>query len=399
MGLIKWIKSKFSKPVSIKPTDEIIMYSKQSGHINLGKKLIVPEGYICLLVAKEKVADRFMAGEHTLSVENLPALTRLLKLNVPNKKGKYKETFFADIYFVKLGEKLNNNFCSQQGIYVKKDKEFLGTTAFVKGKYDFKIADPILLLEAMLKVYGKFNGSLAQRQIDIWTGELVDKKTQKNKPNVQRLYERDSSCFVDMVEFLNKNTKDIGLEYTRVVVETTILPMKVYQRANLKYDENIEPKQETQSVPVMQNIPQEPILPENNAKKIDFFDKNEEFSKNEQINDNFNASQSDNSLIDFGSEIKSFDNAEENVKKSSQDVDDDYHIDENYDLNTQNEQNIEEMQSKISYKKCKNCGAFNSKDAVSCFNCKSSFKKVCGHCGAEIDDGDFVCPKCKSVVI
>ena len=140
-------------------------------------------------------------------------------------------------------------------------------------------------------------------------------------------------------------------------------------------------------------------MPENNAKKIDFFDKNEEFSKNEQIDDNFNAPQSDNSLIDFGSEIKSFDNAEENVKNSSQDVDDDYHIDENYALNTQNEQNIEEMQSKISYKKCKNCGAFNSKDAVNCFNCKSSFKKVCGHCGAEIDDGDFVCPKCKSVVI
>ena len=138
MGLLQKIKTLFQKPLQIKnfTGQEVVIRSKNSGKIDLNRKLIVPENFICFLVTKETVCDQFVAGEHKLSVDKLPLLTRKLKLNVPNKKGKYKESFFADIYFVNLGVINDCTFKSEQGINIKKDKQFLGLTCFVKGKYD-----------------------------------------------------------------------------------------------------------------------------------------------------------------------------------------------------------------------------------------------------------------------
>lgn len=380
MKFINWIKEKFSKSVKLNANDDILSLSKQSGWIKLNKKLIVPAGYICLLVAKEKVCDRFLEGEHKMSVENLPALTRQLKLNIPNKKGEYRQKFYADIYFVKLSERTNNKFCSQQGIYLKKDKQFLGTTAFVKGTYSFTVEDPILLLEALLKMYGKFNGSLAQRQIDVWTGELVDKCIQKNKPNVQKLYERDSSCFLGLIDYLNKNIKDVGLKYSTIEVTSTMLPKSVYKKAKLDFDEVVEQK------------------PHKESEKLE--NAQEQIVNTQQLQTN-DATQ--RAKIDFGSDIKTLP-ANDYVKPGLEKVNGDYYIDDNYtDINSNKTEaqpeTLEEMQSKISYKKCKNCGAFNPKDAKVCFNCRAEFKKICEHCGEEINSGDFVCPKCKSIVI
>ena len=119
MNILKKIKSLFQKPLQIKnfTGQEIVIRSKNSGKIDINRKLLVPENFICFLVAKETVCDKFAAGEHKLSIDKLPLLTRKLKLNVPNKKGKYKESFFADIYFVNLGA---INDCS-----LKVNKEFI----------------------------------------------------------------------------------------------------------------------------------------------------------------------------------------------------------------------------------------------------------------------------------
>ena len=239
MGFFQKLKRFFTKPVEVENNkkDRVIMHSKHSGRIALDKSLVVPEGYICLLVAKEKVCDRFVAGEYKLSIDNIPVLCRTLKLNVPNKKGKYKNSFFADIYFVNLGS-FTSKFESGQGVYIKRDKKFLGLTAFLKGNFSYKVSDPQLFVDALLKVYGVIKGNIAQRQVELWTGDLVDKKVKKNKPLVEELYERDSKCFDGLVDYLNKNTRDIGIEYTQVEVTETIMPKKVYKKTKLEYTEN-----------------------------------------------------------------------------------------------------------------------------------------------------------------
>lgn len=420
MGFFKKLKRFFTRPVEVENNkkDRVIMHSKYSGKINLNKTLVVPEGYVCLLVAKEKVCDRFVAGEYKLSIDNIPVLCRTLKLNVPNKKGKYKNSFFADIYFVNLSS-FTSNFESEQGVYIKRDKKFLGLTAFLKGNFSYKVSDPHLFVDALLKVYGIIKGNLAQRQVEVWTGELVDKKVKKNKPSVEELYERDSRCFDEVVDYLNKNTRDIGIEYTQVEVTETILPKNVYKKTKVEYTENKTSDEtyntnqiEEKSAPVKEDKKLEQaqpyfvngeytgnysddsnIEPKDNidTNGIDYFDEKPSaeskfgYQESDFVQDTGNNHKTEQSSISFDSDI-------DNSLEGS------YNLNQTDDI-PQPQENLEEMQKKIAYKKCANCGAINPKSAVTCFECHNEFKKICQKCGAEIDSGDFVCPKCKSVVI
>ena len=388
-----------------KSSDLIARYSG-SGKIKLGKELTVPEGYVCLIVSKEKVLDRFTAGEYKLSVENIPATCRALKLNVPNKKGKYKKTFFADIYFVKLDEIKSQEFSSVQGIYVKKDKQFLSATVFVKGTYSFVVQDPVQFLGSLIKVFGIVKGSLAQRQLDLWVGELADKKIEKNKPSLDLLNERDSSCFEGLIDYLNKNMADIGIKFSQVEVTETILPKKIYKRTKLTYQEEHEfGKTETSPAKVQTEIESkdEAVLPDKSSMqnlKIDFEEDIENLNNDSNANSKPQTSSGEqnssstfmqpelNSLPSSIEEAKTDDSSSQNAVQ-----------DDSQDEIPEPAETIEEMQSKIAYKKCKYCGAINSKQAKICFECKNAFTKTCQKCGNVIENGDFVCPHCKSIVI
>lgn len=479
MSLFKKIKQLFVKPVKIGRITgkELLVRSKNGSKIALDKPLIVPEGFICFLVYAEKVCDRFVSGEHKLSIENLPVLTRTAKLNVPNKKGKYKNSFNADIYFLNVEEIKDKSFSSVEGIYIKSDKQFLRSTCYVKGKYNFILKDPQLFLDALLKVYGLINTTLAERQLDIWTGTLIDRKIQKNKPSIQKLYERDNVCFDGLIDYLNKNMKDVGVEYSSVDVEQTILPKKVYKSVKLEYDENYQ-AQKSKNEQLEENIAESPItqmnelsseptpLVENEPRKNRWYE-SEAYSQNinnlhysgEEIlsKENFDNEIEDfeseptnksplpvQSKFDFFNDIPMFDNSENDsvkieknampnsvdyeeqvdktinnqqegqningdvpsnldklVKESERNVNDDYFMDDNQSVGEipAPSNTLEELQTRVAYKKCKNCGAINPKSAVTCFSCNGGFKKICQKCGTEIDNGDFVCPNCKSIVI
>lgn len=407
MNLFSKIKKYFTKPVEMQENkkNEVIVHSQASGKIKIGKPLSVPEGFVCLFVCKEKVLDRFTSGEYKLSIEQIPAICRALKLNVPNKKGKYKNSFFADVYYLKLDEIFDKKFSSQQGIYIKKDKNFLGTTVFVEGEYSFVLQDPILFLEALLKIYGIVKGSLAQRQLDIWVGELVDRKIGKNKCSIDMLHARDSSCFEGLLDFLNKELADVGVKITQVQVKNTILPNNVYKKTKLVY-EDVEQQNQDFTIENPESVKlQNQTLSLNQTQNQDF-----DFNFNQDIK----QIEGDAGEIEVGENMmdKQFDDDQQiisgqhgensfmtNLNEISQlDADSAEQTQENQ-IEPHQEESLEEMQTKIAYKKCKNCGAINSKQAKVCFECKTPFLKICQKCGCHIENGDFVCPKCKSIVI
>lgn len=469
MNIFKKIKQIFVKPVAMENSkkNELVVRSSSGGRIKLNKTLSVPEGFVCLLVCKEKVLDRFTSGEHNLSIENIPAVCRTLKLNVPNKKGKYKNSFFADVYFLKLDEILDKKFASQQGIYVKKDKNFLDATVFVSGKYSFELSDPVLFLEALLKMYGIIKGSLAQRQLDIWVGELVDKKIEKNKCSLDLLNARDSTCFKGLLEYLNKNLADVGVKITKIEVENTHLPKNIYKKTNLIFDEKFENSSEqhsptmdinqidanqpfltdgqisdeqiltnAQNLSTSQNLKIEPVFTNQQISNQPFSNEqilNQQIST-EQVLTNARNLKNEQVLtngFDFNSDIKQLETEDfpvltdkpdesQNLQRTTSfmnpvefeipnqsspesisqeimqqptDLDQlDYEIPEPAE-------SLEQLQTKVAYKKCKICGAINSKQSKVCFECKTPFLKVCQKCGCQIENGDFVCPKCKSIVI
>lgn len=575
MGLVNFLKNIFSKPlkVSLNASNDVITLVSKGAKIKIGKKLVVPKGFVCFLVAKEKVLDRYVEGTYHLTINEIPALSRELKLNIPNKKNKYKQTFKADVYFVNLKDFENQNFASEKGIYIKKDKQFLGTTVYVDGKYSYKIKDPQLFLDCLLKVYGVVNGSLAQRRLDIFTGELVDKKIQKNKPSLEELYERNTNCFLGLVDYLNSNMSDVGIEYSSAEVLNVDMPNKIYKQVELSFKEKRQSEEKFEPLlqgkqtntwykkePEISTVNETIGIDNNSFKQIEIdnlsteikdgvsvaqiessgslnqinYNEKERLKLEKEYFDNLDASNNfgfvdednteqnlaekkennqqevnvqsnissnqDNihkSMFDFENEIKSFgeneqiitqtmlkcesiennlqyDNEQskktiEQSKSSSQNVQ--YNVNQsnvfetnghiqsnennaNFDnnVNVENQQNyenysnqsnfenkeshendtnaektvnyennfyvknkqdienkideipeptesLEQLQKKVSYKKCSHCGAINSKSSNICFNCKNEFKKICQNCKTEINNGDFVCPKCKSIVI
>ncbi|MBQ0017403.1 MAG: SPFH domain-containing protein, partial [Clostridiales bacterium] len=239
MGFFQKVKNIFTKPIVAERDVEtkLVSMSKKSGSIHLGKSLCVPSGFACVFVCKEKVCDIFREGDYKLSINALPLVVRRTKLNVPNKKGKYKNSFKADVYFVNLNNFVSQKFESVYGIYLKKDKNFLGFTAFVKGYFGYKVSNPELLMETLLKCYGIMRGRVADRQLAIWTGLCVDRKIEKNKPSAEELFERQTTCFDGMIDYLNKNMRDVGIEYTEVNITETIFPKRIYKKVGLSYAE------------------------------------------------------------------------------------------------------------------------------------------------------------------
>ena len=365
MGIFRKL---FKKPISAgKNSLENVVNLVFSGHIKINKALDVPAGYICFLVCKEKVCDRFTEGNYKLDLNTIPVACRTTKLNVPNKKGNYKNSFKADVYFVKQTEITEQQFESINGIDVKKDKNFLRFNATCKGYYSYQVKDPVMLLEALLDYSAVIKGNMAQRQIDIWTSICVDRLIEKNKPTANQIYEKQSLCFEGLLDYLNKHLKDVGLEYSQVDVTETFLPKRVYKKVELNYSQtntqmayqNVTEKtaqmaQEFENIVNPNNITLQPV--ENNL---------------------FGNEEVENPTITLDTEIQ------DDVQQEP--------IDKHYDIET--------LQQKVTYKQCKKCGSYCSKSANVCYNCKSEFVKICDKCGAEIKNGDFVCPNCKAIII
>ena len=402
MGLFNIFKKLFSKPIKMdqRQENQVVCFSRQSGKIDLNKKLVVPPNHVCFLVCKEKVCDKFIEGEHKLSINNLPLVTRTLKLNIPNKKGKYKDYFNADIYFVKLDEISFQKFESQNGVYIKKDEQFLPLTGDFTGKYSYKLIDPESFLESLLMNFGIIKGNLAQRQLDIWTGLCAEKKIEKNKPSVQSFNERESSCFNNLIEYMNQEMRDIGVEYTGVNITKTILPKRVYKKTKLSFSENIKSQNSGQNAfddnLVKQDLSKELSLNggDNNQVLMPF--ENSLFSNdnNEEIKTNFEILANED-IIE--SNIDLTDSVIQTVKNDNNSFDNGFSVTQENIIKPIIED--EKLQSAIKYKTCSQCGAVNPISSKSCFNCKARFKKICEKCGKEIDSGDFVCPHCKSIVI
>ena len=367
MGLFRKL---FKKPITAnKSSLDNVVSLAFSGSVKLNKALDVPPGYICFLVCKEKVCDRFTEGNYKLDLQSIPVACRTTKLNVPNKNGNYKNSFKADVYYVKLDEVVGQKFESINGIDIKKDKDFLRFNAYCKGYYSYVVKDPALLLESLLDCAAIIKGNMAQRQLDIWTAFNVDKLIEKNKPSALQIYERQSVCFEGLIDYLNKHMQDVGIEYTQVDVTETILPKKVYKKVELKFTES-----NTQMA--YQNV----------------------IDKTQQMNSKIEETLTSTNITLQPVENQLFGNTEEDFEldknKYENAVQENYQedlLDKHYD--------IEQLQQKVTYKQCKKCGAYCSKNANVCYNCKSEFVKICDKCGAEIKNGDFVCPNCKAIII
>ncbi len=338
--MFSFFKKIFTNTITIteKGKDYLISNSNQKNNIKIGSQLIVPEGYTAYVVHKKNVLDNFNSGCHKLTSATMPLAAKELRLNRQNSRGVLPSKFRADIYYINLSDFFDVEFLSTDKLVIK-DKRFLKARVGFKGKFAFKTINHEDLLSIIIKDCGFINGNIALDRLRFWVAKFTAKKIKKNKPGLEELFNRESECFKGLQEFIAKKFLDTGIEITSIEVTDIMLPKNVYKKTDLSFLEV-----DTRVKPVEDQL------------------------ENTSISEKLETDTINNKIMLENNMVEIDTNLLENTKT-------------------------------ISYKKCEKCNSVNPAQAKFCFNCATPFKKTCQNCGCALNENDFVCKNCKSIVV
>lgn len=398
MGLFSLFKNLFKKKITIGNMDSkcLVTLKKSGKKIKFGSTLQVPDGFIAALVYKNRIADTFNEGNHRLDTNNMPMLNRMQKLSKPNKKGDLKKSFKADIYYINLKLFDDGSFESFDG-FVLRDKVYKNVICKLSGQYSYQVFSPVDFMEGMFMRYGILRDGVAKNEISNWVSEISTRYAQKQKPRVEQLYAKDLTIFENLQDKLNKELSDVGLKITNLEITDIKLPKKVYKKVSIPQDKMQEPEKE---IYVGEQYDLE--NPVRDAQNKNFENRSNEVYletasnfEGDMNSKTLVVDSSGNSSIETGLNSDMYYNNYEantsvNVETSSNIYrsDDFNKIDEQQKITEQEQQinDFEEMkyanqkiepeviQKTIEYKKCSNCGAYNSNSAETCFSCGHKFK-------------------------
>ena len=335
-----FFKKLFSNSITIseRGKDYLISTANKKNSIKIGSQLIVPENYTAYVVHKKNVLDNFGAGCHKLTSATMPLTAKELRLNRQDKNGNLPSKFKANIIYVNLNQFFDVEFLSSDKLTIK-DKRFLKARVGFKGKFAFKTINHEDLLTIIIKDCGFISGNIALDRLRYWVANFTAKKIKKNKPGLEELFNRESECFKGLHEFIAKKFYDTGIEITSIEITDILLPKKVYKKTDLSFLEI-----DTRVKPI-----------EDQLEHVGFVEKLEKDAINNKI-------MLENNMVEIDT-------------------------------------NLLENKRTVEYKKCEKCGSVNPAHAKFCFNCATPFKKTCQNCGATLNENDFVCPNCKSIVV
>lgn len=340
MGIFDSIKGQFIDVIEYKDENSKTIIKKyirvkDDDEIKWGAKVIVREGQVAVFLKGGKFTDVLRPGTHTLSTENLPVLSKIMAvpyaLNSPLK---------ADVFFVSTKQFINQNWGTKNPVIIR-DKEFDIVRIRAFGNYAFRIIEPKKFME---EVYGTQRKAETSQIVDYLTSFIVEAFSivigELNVP-VLDLAKNYREIGSKVQEKVNEKTKDIGIEFSNVVIENISLPEEVEKIID-----------ERSSIGVVKN---------------DFSN----YSKFETIQAMRDAAKQENGLAGLGASFVAGSEMAKDMKN--------------------------EMQEKNSVKiRCLECNALNDENAKFCSNCGAKLEKVrvCPECGKKLEKNAKFCSNC-----
>ncbi len=201
--------------------------------VNIGQNISINEGWNAVIVVKGKPQDILPAGNHQLSIFNLPNTTRMLKLN----QGKVKknaqtvnvelpQTFKCDLYFINLNQ--ISNFPWHSGRVPIKSKLYGRYKVGLKGILQLKIFDSIKFLKLLLLERGHIKKGQGEKVLSGLINEEVYNSILFSSFYGPRQFADTKNINEFLLNKLNENFKPYGLQ----IEELSTQDVKFYGKVN-----------------------------------------------------------------------------------------------------------------------------------------------------------------------
>lgn len=191
--------------------------------IKIGDKIKVPDGWWAVFVVKDKPRDVLESGEWIISLDKIPAVTKVLKLDKPYieiKKGKgqkvYKQEFKCDLYFV--NKAIFGNQAWQTDTITMRTKDKTKYTVALSGVCDYKCVSPANAIKLFLYDWAKIESPKAQKRLCEFIGESAgDALKWENDLTPQQIDDK-AYCAEMLLPKINKSLSKYGIVIENFVV-------------------------------------------------------------------------------------------------------------------------------------------------------------------------------------
>jgi membrane protease subunit (stomatin/prohibitin family) len=195
-----------------------------AGEFAMGSQLVVREGQEAVFVRDGKALDVFGPGRHTLSTNNLPVISTLLRIPFGGRS-----PFTAEVYFVSTREFPDMKWGTAQPV-VFRDDEFGMVRLRAFGTYAMRVADPQLFVQQIVGSRGAYTTGQIE---DYLRGVIVNEFNDllgEAKVSLLDLPGQSSELAAAMRNALVDDFRRVGLDLTGFQITAITPPDEVQKR-------------------------------------------------------------------------------------------------------------------------------------------------------------------------
>lgn len=186
-----------------------------------GSTLIVREGQVAIFSKDGKIADIFPPGRHRLETANLPVLTTLLNWH----KG-FKSPFKADVFYINTTQFTGQKWGTANP-FTMRDPEFGVIRIRGFGTYNFKVADPKLLMLEILGSRQEFTVTNIREKLRSMITSNISDIIANSKYNALDLTTKLTAFNKLAQDALQPKFNNVGFQLTLFIVENISFPEEV----------------------------------------------------------------------------------------------------------------------------------------------------------------------------
>lgn len=226
MGLLDGIRDQFLDVIEYEDKSNKLIVSKfhrPSGNNELkqGSKVIVRESQCAIFLKGGQLADVLFTGTHVLNTENMPVLSSLKAF-----PSLFVSPVISDLYFVSTRQFIDNKWATKNPI-MKRDSGMHMVRIRSFGKFAFRIVDVATFMREVFGTKGVVMSYDIVQYLSSMVTEAFSTTVGATEMSVLDLASDYKKLSVEIQSKLNEQVKDIGIQFSDIIIENISLPDEV----------------------------------------------------------------------------------------------------------------------------------------------------------------------------